>query len=121
LTHIAEIVLARHREVEKVTVKISLPDTRILVVGALVGAAVGAWAGSRSREYVARGEVPELIDWDGARRFAARMNSQHRLRGEVREELDASYRQLVAKSTPIVAEYTGMDLPYELTGVSLSP
>ncbi len=93
------------------------PDKKILVAGALVGAAVGAWAGSRSREYVSSGEVPSLIDWDGARTFARRMNTQDRLSGQVREELDASYKRLVAQSSPIVAEYTGMELPYDLTGV----
>ena len=94
-----------------------MPDTKILVVGALVGAAVGAWAGSRSREYVSRGEIPELIDWQGARMFAARMNAQSRLGGTVREELNTSYRRLVEQSSPVVAEYTGMELPYDLTGV----
>ena len=45
------------------------------------------------------------------------MNTQDRLSGQVREELDASYKRLVAQSSPIVAEYTGMELPYDLTGV----
>lgn len=92
-------------------------DTKYLLTGAVVGAAIGAWAGSRSREYVARGDVPSLIDWDGARVFARRMNTQHRLTGQVREDLDASYKRLVAQASPVVAEYTGMELPYDLTGV----
>jgi coenzyme F420 biosynthesis associated uncharacterized protein len=98
-------------------VKFTKPDTKLLVAGALVGAAVGAWAGTRSRDYVSSGEVPSLIDWDGARAFAARMNSQSRLSGAARAELDSSYKQLVDQSAPVVAEYTGMELPFDLTGV----
>jgi coenzyme F420 biosynthesis associated uncharacterized protein len=98
-------------------VKIARPDTKIIVAGAVVGAAVGAWAGSRSKEYVTRGEVPSLIDWEGARTVAARMNAQQRLNSQTRGELDESYKLLVAQASPIVAEYSGMDLPYDLTGV----
>jgi coenzyme F420 biosynthesis associated uncharacterized protein len=98
-------------------VKFRLPNTKILVAGALVGAAVGAWAGSRSREYTSRGEIPSLIDWDGVRSVAEKMNAQSRMRPEVRAEQDQHYRDLVARATPIVAEYTEMTLPYDLTGV----
>jgi coenzyme F420 biosynthesis associated uncharacterized protein len=98
-------------------VKFRLPNTKILVAGALVGAAVGAWAGSRSREYTSRGEIPSLIDWDGVRSVAEKMNAQSRMRPEVRAEQDQRYRDLVARATPIVAEYTEMTLPYDLTGV----
>jgi coenzyme F420 biosynthesis associated uncharacterized protein len=97
--------------------RFTIPDKKILVTGALIGAVVGAWAGSRSREYTSRGEVPTLIDWDGARAVASRMNTQSRLSGGVRAELDESYRLLVAQATPVVADYTGLELPYDLTGV----
>jgi coenzyme F420 biosynthesis associated uncharacterized protein len=98
-------------------VKVRLPDTKILVAGALVGAVVGAWASSRSREYTARGEVPSLIDWEGARDFASKMNTQSKLGAHERAELDSAYSSLVAEASPIVADYTGMELPYDLTGV----
>lgn len=97
--------------------KLTLPKSKYLITGAVFGAVVGAWAGSRSRDYISRGEVPTLIDWKGARSFAARMNSQSRLSAETREELDAHYASLVDEAAPIVAEYTGMELPYQLTGV----
>jgi coenzyme F420 biosynthesis associated uncharacterized protein len=97
--------------------KFSLPNKRIIVAGMLVGAAIGAWAGSRSREYIEQGEVPSLIDWDGAERFAVRMNSQSRMTDNVREALDLEYRSLVDQASPLVAGYTGMELPYSLTGV----
>jgi coenzyme F420 biosynthesis associated uncharacterized protein len=98
-------------------VKFSLPNSKYLITGAVVGAVVGAWAGSRSRGFISQGEVPSLIDWDGARSFAARMNTQSRIKEPVRSELDRHYAQLVDQATPIVAEYTGMELPYDLTGV----
>jgi coenzyme F420 biosynthesis associated uncharacterized protein len=98
-------------------VKLRLPNTKILVAGALVGAAVGAWASSRSREYTSRGEVPSLIDWDGARNVASTMNTQSQLGAHERVELDSAYSSLVAEASPVVADYTGMELPYDLTGV----
>lgn len=100
-----------------VPMKFSATDKRFLLTGALIGAVVGAWAGSRSREYVETGEVPTLIDWDAARRLAVRMNSQTRLPAETREGLDRMYADLVSQATPVVSEYTGMELPYDLTGV----
>jgi coenzyme F420 biosynthesis associated uncharacterized protein len=98
-------------------VKLRLPNTKVLVAGALVGAVVGAWAGSRSREYTSRGEVPTLIDWDGVRSVAGKMNAQSRMHPEVRAEQNERYQELVQQAVPIVAEYTEMTLPYDLTGV----
>jgi coenzyme F420 biosynthesis associated uncharacterized protein len=97
--------------------KFSLLNKRVIVTGMLVGAAVGAWAGTRSREYIEQGEVPALIDWDGVRELSVRMNSQSRMPEHVRETLDREYRALVDKASPLVADYTGMELPYDLTGV----
>jgi coenzyme F420 biosynthesis associated uncharacterized protein len=108
---------AMHMRGRNKHVKLKLPNKKVLVTGALVGAVVGAWAGSRSREYTSRGEIPELIDWNGVRTFAEKMNSQSRMRPEVRAELDVHYSELVAQATPVVAEYTEMTLPYDLTGV----
>ncbi|TVR72826.1 MAG: hypothetical protein EA415_08885 [Sphaerobacteraceae bacterium] len=94
-----------------------LPDSKYLIAGAAFGAVVGAWAGSKSRDFISQGEVPSLIDWQGARAFAARMNTQSRLDADTRAELNEYYATLVDEATPIVAEYTGMELPYHLTGV----
>ncbi len=93
------------------------PDKRIIVAGAMIGAAVGAWAGSRSRDYLNRGEIPTLIDWSGARTFASRMNTHSRLDADARSHLTQHYQSLVEQATPVVSDYTGMELPYDLTGV----
>jgi coenzyme F420 biosynthesis associated uncharacterized protein len=93
------------------------PSKSAVAAGLIAGALVGLWASARSREYAARGEVPSLIDWDGVRTFALRMNRQSRLAPAAREALDHEYRMLVAQAVPPVAEYTGIDLPRELSGI----
>jgi coenzyme F420 biosynthesis associated uncharacterized protein len=94
-----------------------LSDKRFIAMGLLIGAAVGAWAGSRSREYVERGEVPTLIDWDQARGMAVRMNAQSRFTDAERTMLDAEYQTLVDEAVPHVARYTGDELPTSLDRV----
>ncbi len=84
-----------------------MPDKRLLSVGLVVGAAVGAWAGNRAREYTASRETPTLINWDQARSIAANMNRQTSISENERESLNAYYQSLTSRSIPIVAEYTG--------------
>lgn len=87
-----------------------LVDKRLLSVGLLVGAAVGAWAGTRAREYTERQSTPTLIDWDQARSIASNMNRQTSISAADRASLDTYYQQLTSRSIPIVAEYTGDEL-----------
>ena len=86
-------------------------DRRLLAVGLLAGAAVGAWAGGRARTFAGRERAPGLIDWEQARGIAINMNRGGTLTAPERERLDAYYRGLVQRCLPIVAAYTGSDLP----------
>lgn len=84
-----------------------LPDKRLLSIGLVVGAAVGAWAGTRAREYTERRATPTLIDWEQARSLATNMNRQTTISDDQRGALNAYYQELTSRSIPIVAEYTG--------------
>ncbi|MBX6341240.1 MAG: zinc-dependent metalloprotease, partial [Thermomicrobiaceae bacterium] len=86
------------------------PDKRLLAAGLLLGAAVGAWAGQRTREYAERREVPNLINWDHARSIAIGMNREGALSAERRAELDRYYAELIERAIPLVAAYTGDEL-----------
>ncbi len=87
-----------------------VPDKRLLSIGILVGAAVGAWAGTRARGYTQQRETPTLIDWDQARSIAANMNRQTSITEEQRASLNAYYQSLTSRAIPIVAEYTGDEI-----------
>jgi len=93
-------------------------DKRLLSVGLLVGAAVGVWAGNRARELTSRQPAPpSLFNWGHARSIAANMNRESMLAADQRRELDATYRALVGRAVPLVADYTGDQLPKALSRV----
>ena len=87
------------------------PDRRLLAVGLLAGVAVGAWANSRARTMAAQEAPPKLIDWEQARGIAVNMNRVAALTATERARLDDYYRELVRRCVPIVAAYTGDELP----------
>lgn len=87
-------------------------DKRLMSFGLLVGAAVGVWAGNRARDFASRQTTkPNLINWDNARSIATSMNRESTLSVEERAKLDPYYVSLVQKATPLVAAYTGDELP----------
>lgn len=89
-------------------------DRRLLTMGILLGAAaVGVWAGNRAREYTERQPTPDLIDWGQARSLAASMNRDTALGQIDRDQLNTYYRELTERSIPMVADYTGDQLPRE--------
>jgi coenzyme F420 biosynthesis associated uncharacterized protein len=83
----------------------------LLAAGALAGAAIGAWATSKTREYRQTGTVPKLIDWKQVRTVAAGMNRSDRLAPAERASLAATYRQLVDRCLGPISAYTGSQLP----------
>lgn len=89
-----------------------LNDKRLLTA-LLVGAAVGAWAGSRTREGAgerATAGAPSgaaLIDWGQARSIAQGMNRGSIMSRPDRERLNHFYYDLTQRTIPLVAEYTG--------------
>ncbi len=88
-------------------------DRRLIAAGLLAGAAVGAWASGRVRDWSARTTeaAPGLIDWNQVRGIAINMNRGLALTGVERSRLDAYYRDLVHRCVPLVSEYTGIQLP----------
>lgn len=84
------------------------------------------WAGNRMREQQARqttrevaspGEAPPLINWSQVRSIAISLNRESSLEGTDREGLHAYYRELVERAVPLVAAYTGDELPGTLDRV----
>lgn len=93
-------------------------DKRLLSFGLLVGAAVGVWAGNRAREFTTKQpEHLDLINWEHARSIAVNLNRESSLPLAERDQLDAYYRELVERAVPIVANYTGDELPTALEHV----
>ncbi len=89
-------------------------DHRVIGVGLLAGAAVGAWAGGKARSFAARERSPGLIDWEQARAIAVNMNRGQALTSAERSRLDDYYRGLVQHCIPIVTSYTRSELPSSL-------
>ena len=84
---------------------------RLLAAGAVVGAAFGLWANTKTREYRQTGSVPKLINWQQVRTIAVGMNRGERLGVAERASLAATYRRLVDQCLGPIAEYTGTQLP----------
>jgi coenzyme F420 biosynthesis associated uncharacterized protein len=83
-----------------------------MAAGAVAGVAVSYLANRRrTQPTLAEPETGGVIDWDNARDTATRMNRGDALTVRERERLNAYYFDLVEKCVPIVAEYTGTDLP----------
>lgn len=87
-----------------------IPDRRLVAVGLLAGAALGAWVGSRPRPALAPGLESSMIDWEQARSIAISMNREAALTAPERSRLDTYYRDLVHRCVPLVSEYTGVAL-----------
>ncbi len=84
---------------------------RLLAAGAVVGAAFGLWANTKTREFRQTGTVPKLINWQQVRTIAVGMNRGERLGAAERASLAATYRRLVDECLGPIAEYTGSQLP----------
>src|SRR5438874_11538767 len=93
------------------------PDPRIIALGLLTGAAVGVWAGRRARSLADSPAKPGLIDWERARSVAVSMNQEAALTASERRRLDHDYHALVQRTIPLVAQHSGMTLPFELNQV----
>lgn len=86
-------------------------DRRVVAVGAVAGAAIGAWAGQRMRTFAQQERPQGMIDWERARATALNMNRGQTLTAIERERLDHYYGDLVQRCVPIVSDYTESHLP----------
>lgn len=91
--------------------KSPMRDRRVLAVGAVAGAALGAWAGQRMRSFAHQDRPHGMIDWERARATALNMNRGQTLTAVERERLDVYYGELVERCVPIVSHYTQSHLP----------
>src|SRR6478752_4876188 len=91
--------------------KFPLRDRRVVAVGAVAGAALGAWAGQRLRSFAHEERPQGMIDGERARSTALNMNRGQTLTSVERERLDQYYGDLVARCIPIVSGYTDARLP----------
>ncbi len=85
-----------------------------MAIGLLTGAVVGTFGVMKARQAADRPVKPGMIDWDRVRQVATTMNQEASLTSRQREKLDEEYRQLVHRTIPLVANYTGDRLPYPL-------
>ena len=94
---------------------LQLNNKHMLALGLLTGAVVGGY-GARQAMKAAEDRVAsdKLIDWERVRTVATAMNQESALTARQRETLDLEYRELVERTIPLVANYTGDTLPYPL-------
>lgn len=93
----------------------SVSNRQLMIAGLLSGALIGSyttWKAMRTAETTPRST--ELIDWNRARRIATSMNQEAALSAGQRAALDREYQTLVERTVPLVAAYTGEELPYPL-------
>ena len=88
----------------------SAPDRRLIGVGLMAGAAVGAWVTAQARARPAETPVG-LIDWRQAASIATNLNRGETLSAVERTRLDDAYRRLVETCLPIVGDYMEVSIP----------
>ncbi|HEX2282423.1 MAG TPA: zinc-dependent metalloprotease [Thermomicrobiales bacterium] len=87
---------------------------RMVALGLLTGAVVGSYGVWQARKIAERPTTSGMIDWDRVRKVATSMNQEAALTGRQRARLDTEYRELVERTVPMVANYTGDTLPYPM-------
>lgn len=93
------------------TISPGLPR-KMIGVGLLAGAAVGAIATARARGLtIPRDEPDTLANWERVLAIATAMNKTDALTRPQRIELDASYRALVEQCLPLVSSYMETTIP----------
>jgi coenzyme F420 biosynthesis associated uncharacterized protein len=84
---------------------------KMIGVGLLAGAAIGAVATARARGLTMPSSAPEsMIDWDRVRAIAVNMNRADALTMAQRSRLDDDYRKLVAQCLPLVSASMGVTI-----------
>ena len=89
---------------------------KVLAASLFAGALVGVVVSQRFKpepetvDHPAELVVPSLIDWKRVRSIAVSMNRGLALTAAERERATLAYREMEARSLPIVSEYTGISL-----------
>lgn len=92
-------------------------ERRLLGLGLLAGAVLGAvWVAGRARPVTEHG-TPTLIDWDRVRAVATGMNRGPGAHPAHLAALRQQYGRHVARCVPLIAAFTGQQLPRQLDTV----
>ena len=89
-------------------------DPRLVGLGLLAGAALGAaWVNKLQKQYQREG-APKLLDWDRVRGIAHQIVREEEAAPGWHESWEDYYREMVAQCYPIITEKMGRDLPMPL-------
>jgi coenzyme F420 biosynthesis associated uncharacterized protein len=86
-------------------------NPRMLGLGILAGAALGAvWINNKQKQY-ARTGLPRLINWDRVRNIAHQIVKDEEVTPGWHQTWEQYYRQMVQRCYPVVTAEIGRDLP----------
>lgn len=89
-------------------------DPRLVGLGLLAGAALGAvWVNKLQKQYEREG-APRLLDWDRVRGIAHQIIREDEAAPGWHQEWEDYYREMVARCYPVITEEIGRDLPVPL-------
>src|SRR6476661_8314296 len=81
-------------------------NSRLVGVGLLAGAALGAvWINSKQKQYAQKG-APELVDWDRVRTIARQIVKEEEAAPGWHEQWQEYYRGMVARCYPVITAQT---------------
>lgn len=93
------------------------PDPRLLGLGLLAGAALGAaWVNAKQKQY-ARYGAPDLIDWDKASTIARQIVREEDAAPGWHESWRDYYRDMVARCYPVITSEIGRELPVPVESI----
>jgi coenzyme F420 biosynthesis associated uncharacterized protein len=87
-----------------------------MVLGVVAGAGVRYYIESRARSLESQRQH-RLIDWDQARRAALRVSQWEQAPVRDRARRREQYAALVQRSEPLIADYLGVQLPYDISRI----
>jgi coenzyme F420 biosynthesis associated uncharacterized protein len=86
-------------------------DPRLLALGLLAGAALGAvWINTKQKHYARHG-IPNMIDWEKAQRIARQIIKEEEAAPGWHASWEEYYRGLVERCYPVITQEMGNALP----------
>jgi coenzyme F420 biosynthesis associated uncharacterized protein len=92
-------------------------DPRLVGLGLLAGAALGAvWVNAKQKQYAKHG-APGLIDWDRASNIARQIVHEEEAAPGWHESWKEYYREMVARCYPVITDEIGRELPVPIESI----
>ncbi|MBF6614859.1 MAG: zinc-dependent metalloprotease [Chloroflexi bacterium] len=86
-------------------------NPRLIGLGLLAGAALGAvWVNTKQKQYARQGS-PQLMDWEKVRRVARQVIKEDEAAPGWHESWEEYYRGMVKQCYPVITQEIGRDLP----------